>query len=156
MSVPSEILQDLTLQFIGTVIQGPQGPQGKDGPPGTNGTNGTNGTKGDKGDRGEPGLAGVNGINGINGTDGVDGAPGKSAYQVAVSRGFSGTELQWLASLRGTDGKSFEVNSAGSLANRANYDNRLPGFSFLDTDAGNLYIRQSSMPGVWSPPVPFG
>ena len=153
MSVPSEILQDLTLQFIGTVIQGPQGPQGKDGPPGINGTNGT---KGDKGDRGEPGLAGVNGINGINGTDGVDGAPGKSAYQVAVSHGFSGTELQWLASLRGTDGKSFEVNSTGSLADRSNYDNRLPGFSFLDTDAGNLYIRQSSMPGVCSPPVPFG
>ena len=73
---------------------------------------------------------------------------GISAYQVAVSHGFSGTELQWLASLRGTDGKSFEVNSTGSLADRSNYDNRLPGFSFLDTDAGNLYIRQSSMPGI--------
>ena len=153
MSVPSEILQDLTLQFIGTIIQGPQGPQGRNGPPGTNGTNGT---KGDKGDRGEPGLAGVDGTDGINGTDGADGAPGKSAYQVAVSHGFSGTELQWLASLRGTDGKSFEVNSTGSLADRSNYDNRLPGFSFLDTDAGNLYIRQSSMPGVWSPPIPLG
>lgn len=30
---------------------------------------------------------------------------GKSAYQIAVDNGFSGTETEWLASLRGADGK---------------------------------------------------
>ena len=31
---------------------------------------------------------------------------GKSAYEVAVENGFSGTETEWLASLTGADGKS--------------------------------------------------
>lgn len=32
------------------------------------------------------------------------GPPGDSAYQIAVSNGFVGTELEWLAALEGTDG----------------------------------------------------
>lgn len=32
-------------------------------------------------------------------------ADGKSAYQIAVEDGFEGTEAEWLASLRGPDGK---------------------------------------------------
>ena len=39
-------------------------------------------------------------------TDGNDGTNGKSAYQVAVDNGYSGTEAQWLASLKGADGVS--------------------------------------------------
>lgn len=39
-------------------------------------------------------------------TDGADGTNGKSAYQVAVDNGYSGTEAQWLASLKGADGVS--------------------------------------------------
>ena len=50
------------------------------------------GAKGDKGDKGDPG------------TDGVDGADGKSAYQIAVEKGFEGDETTWLASLKGADG----------------------------------------------------
>jgi len=38
------------------------------------------------------------------GKDGQDGADGKSAYQVAVDNGFTGTEAQWLASLKGEAG----------------------------------------------------
>ena len=33
------------------------------------------------------------------GEDGVQGPQGKSAYQVAVDNGFTGTEAQWLASI---------------------------------------------------------
>lgn len=36
------------------------------------------------------------------------GADGKSAYQVALDYGFEGTEEEWLASLKGKDGKSIE------------------------------------------------
>lgn len=38
------------------------------------------------------------------GKDGQDGADGKSAYQIAVDNGFTGTEAQWLASLKGEEG----------------------------------------------------
>lgn len=37
-------------------------------------------------------------------TDYFDGADGKSAYQLAVDGGYSGTEEEWLNSLRGEDG----------------------------------------------------
>ena len=146
MSVPPELLQGLTLQLVGTVVQGPRGPQGKDGLPGTNGIDGA------KGDQGIPGATGQPGI---DGTDGVNGFDGKSAYQVAVANGFSGTELQWLASLRGQDGASFQVDATGTLIERAAHDNAFPGFAFLDTDNGNLYIRQTPTPGVWSAAVPL-
>ena len=35
---------------------------------------------------------------------GAQGADGKSAYQIAVEHGFSGTETEWLASLKGATG----------------------------------------------------
>lgn len=35
---------------------------------------------------------------------------GYSAYEVAVNNGFQGTEAEWLASLKGNDGKTTSVN----------------------------------------------
>lgn len=35
----------------------------------------------------------------------VKGDPGKSAYEIAVQDGFEGSETEWLASLKGSDGK---------------------------------------------------
>lgn len=49
----------------------------------------------------------VPGPAGEDGEDGADGAPGtdgSSAYELAVAGGFSGTEVEWLASLRGDGG----------------------------------------------------
>lgn len=40
----------------------------------------------------------------IKGEKGDAGADGKSAYEVAVANGYSGTQAQWLASLKGADG----------------------------------------------------
>ena len=37
----------------------------------------------------------------------VRGKEGKSAYEVAVKNGFSGTEAEWLASLKGEKGDAF-------------------------------------------------
>lgn len=39
-----------------------------------------------------------------SGSDGTDGAPGRSAYEVAVADGFSGTITEWLTSLHGAPG----------------------------------------------------
>lgn len=42
------------------------------------------------------------GCSGDDGTAGADGTPGKSAYEIAVSNGFTGTEAEWLAQVTGT------------------------------------------------------
>lgn len=42
----------------------------------------------------------------IKGLDGKDGTNGKSAYDLAVENGFTGSVTEWLASLGGRDGKS--------------------------------------------------
>lgn len=44
------------------------------------------------------------GNNGSNGQDGNDGTNGKSAYELAVENGFSGTQEEWLESLKGSSG----------------------------------------------------
>ncbi len=71
---------------------GADGPMGAAGPASADGVNGANGTDG------------VDGINGSNGSDGADGNNGLSAYEVAVADGFTGTEQEWLDSLKGVDG----------------------------------------------------
>lgn len=45
---------------------------------------------------------------------GPQGATGKSAYEVAVANGFEGTEAEWLASLRGADGKKGDKGDKGA------------------------------------------
>ena len=44
---------------------------------------------------------------------GPQGATGKSAYEIAVANGFEGTEAEWLASLKGEDGKKGDKGSRG-------------------------------------------
>ena len=48
---------------------------------------------------------GADGYTPVKDVDYFDGVNGKSAYQIAVDNGFIGTEAEWLASLRGADGK---------------------------------------------------
>ena len=56
------------------------------------------------------GVAGAGAGAGADGADGADGVDGDSAYDLAVTNGFVGTEVEWLASLVGADG----VDSANS------------------------------------------
>ncbi len=51
------------------------------------------------------GCTGKDGVDGTNGKDGVNGVNGKSAYELAVEAGFTGTQEEWLASLQGKDGE---------------------------------------------------
>lgn len=56
-----------------------------------------------KGIDGLPGKDGIDGENGHDGRDGADGEPGtngQSAYEIALSHGFIGTEQEWLDSLK--------------------------------------------------------
>ena len=61
--------------------------------------------KGVDGKNGIDGLPGKDGKSGADGLPGRDGIDGKSAYIIAVEHGFSGTENEWLQSLKGADGK---------------------------------------------------
>lgn len=53
---------------------------------------------------GQDGEDGVPGMPGEPGTPGAPGQDGKSAYEIAVTNGFIGTEAEWLVSLKGMDG----------------------------------------------------
>ncbi|MDZ5437914.1 hypothetical protein EGO58_01735 [Limosilactobacillus reuteri] len=80
---------------------GEQGPQGEPGNAGADGKNGADG---------QPGRDGKNGADGQPGKDGKD---GKSAYELAVSQGFSGDLKAWLNSLKGEQGPAGKDGERG-------------------------------------------
>ena len=82
--------------FVGTETEWLESLKGVDGKDGCDGRNGIDGL---------PGKDGKNGADGLPGHDGIDGTDGKSAYIIAVEHGFSGTENEWLQSLKGADGR---------------------------------------------------
>ena len=57
---------------------------------------------------------------------------------------------------KGDRGEAFNVTAVGTLANRAAYDNQVANFSYLATDTGELYIKNSATHADWSPAIPFG
>ena len=67
---------------------------------------GQDGKDGQNGQDGKDGRDGKDGINGQNGKDGKDGMNGKSAYELAVEKGYTGTIEEWLLSLVGEAGEN--------------------------------------------------
>jgi len=63
-------------------------------------------------------------IRGIQGFDGPQGKDGYSAYQVAVNKGFVGTEEEWLESLIGKQGENFDP---ADLLRIDNLENQVDG-----------------------------
>lgn len=59
-------------------------------------------------------MRGPQGATGDPGDAGADGADGLSAYDLAVINGFSGTEIQWLASLVGAQGETGATGATGA------------------------------------------
>ena len=88
--------------FVGSVSEWLESLKGEDGKDGVNGVDGKNGTDGKDGINGRDGTNGIDGKDGINGTDGADGL---SAYELAIQNGYAGSVSEWLASLKGKDGK---------------------------------------------------
>ena len=91
-------------------IKGPKGDKGEAGPQGPAGEAGPQGPEGKQGPKGDPGEAGPKGDAGEKGAIGAD---GKSAYQIAVEKGFVGDETAWLASLKGAKGEQGEAGPEG-------------------------------------------
>lgn len=72
-----------------------------------------------------------------------DGVDGKSAYEIAKSHGFEGTEEEWLASLKGADGTmSFEdltdEQKASLKGDKGDKGNRGDAFTYADFTAEQL------------------
>ena len=86
---------------------GPAGPKGETGEKGEIGPAGPAGPKGERGEKGEQGPAGREGKIGVD---------GKSAYEIAVEHGFSGTETEWLQSLIGPQGPAGKASLRGDSA----------------------------------------
>lgn len=99
--------------------------------------NGKDGAKGDPGATGQTGASGKDGTDGATGKDGAPGADGKSAYEIAVAHGFTGTEEAWLESLHGKDG-----TSGGS--GDADYSLTVDSIMDLVKDSLNLHIDLST------------
>jgi len=77
----------------------------KPGPPGAKGDSGAAGPRGAKGDRGAPGSTGAQGEKGDD---------GRSAYEVWLAKGNTGTERAFLKSLKGKEGKKGRMGAGGS------------------------------------------
>lgn len=56
---------------------------------------------------------------------------------------------------KGEQGDAFEIDAQGPLVDRDTYDAEAKGFTFLDHDGGDVYIKKSSFSGDWSDPFPF-
>ena len=93
--------------------EGPTGPTGPAGTEGPTGPTGPAGTAGPTGPTGPAGPDGPEGPTGPTGPTGPAGSEGPSAYAVAVSEGFVGTEAQWLASLVGPTGPTGNTGDIG-------------------------------------------
>lgn len=114
--------------------KGDTGERGAQGERGLQGLQGAAGVKGDKGEKGEPGAKGEQGLQGLQGkdgavgakgADGLPGADGKSAYEVAVANGFTGTASAWLASLKGEKGDKGDAGGGAGQA-KASESARIP------------------------------
>lgn len=86
------------------------------------------GPKGDQGIQGERGVQGERGLRGHQGIPGDKGEPGRS----------------------------FDPTHIGLEAEKKNYDGAGKNTSFLATDTGLLYFKQSNSLGDWSKGIPFG
>ncbi len=126
--------------------------------------------------RGLQGIAGVNGDNGFDGWTpvlaiqpdgerrvlqvlswiGGSGTPPISGLYVSSS-GFT-SDISTAIDIRGDQGikgDPFNINASGLLSGRNTYDNSGTGFTYLATDTGDVYIKNSPLPGDWGPPISF-
>lgn len=111
------------------------------------------GVKGDKGDRGRPGK---------DGEPGEPGAPGATAYELAVSNGFSGSRDEWLASLEGSVGPEGPQGDKGDKGDKGDTGGQgVPGKSAYEIAVENGFVGTrdqwlASLQGKDGQPGPAG
>ena len=137
-------------------IQGPKGETGAQGPQGIQGIQGEQGPKGDQGEqglKGDTGAQGPQGEQGIQGEKGETGADGKSAYQLWLDAGNTGTEEDYLNSLKAetpvitntAEGTELVITDGKQVI-----DFRIDGKSTQATRSGKNILNIHTTPG-WIP-----
>ena len=99
-------------------LKGAKGDKGDTGATGATGAQGEKGDKGDKGDSGDTGAQGEKGEQGLKGDTGAKGDNGKSAFEIAKDNGFTGTEEEWLNSLKGAKGDTGAQGEKGDKGDK--------------------------------------
>lgn len=94
-------------------LKGEKGEKGDPGEPGADGVDGAPGKDG------APGADGKDGAPGADGCDGQDGADGKSAYEIWLDAGNTGTEEEFLSSLKGEKGDTGEIPDTSAILEAA-------------------------------------
>lgn len=61
-----------------------------------------------------------NGLPGKDGKNGIDGTNGLSAYQIALMNGFSGSQSDWLESLKGKNGQDLRSKQRSIMVTLTN------------------------------------
>lgn len=130
-------------------------------------------------------IRGAIGATGATGSAGATGATGASSYTyVAYASDANGTgftttfnsDLNYIAirtttspitspsagdftglwkNYKGEQGEPYEIDAQGSLSDLNTYDDEDEGFTFLDHDAGDVYIKRSDVSGDWGGPFRF-
>ena len=82
---------------------------------------------------------------------GISGNDGKSAYQSALDAGYEGTEAEWVASLKGADGKTTTSAAATVAVGDWSEDTSISGYSYKATvsisgvtDSSNIIVGLAS------------
>ena len=125
--------------FVGTEADWLESLKGVDGKDGCDGRNGVDGLMG---------KDGKDGADGLPGRDGIDGTDGKSAYIIAVEHGFTGTENEWLQSLKGADGKNGITPDMSDYATKADIAElqeqirQISGISYISVFEKRLHLLQ--------------
>lgn len=156
-------------EWLKSLENGPEGPAGKDGKSayqewldagnkgtqedflaslkGQPGPQGQPGKDGATGPAGEPGPAGKPGENGHDGKDGKDGRDGASAYQVWIDNGNTGTEQDFLNSLKGPKGDAGANGKDGSTgpAGQPGKDGK-DGVNGRDGKNGSMIYTSTEIP----------
>ncbi len=57
--------------------------------------------------------------------------------------------------VKGEKGDGFKVDAVGLFSELSDYDDELASFTFLASDTGNLYIKNTNTSGDWSDAIPF-
>ena len=131
---------------------GEAGPKGDTGPAGPKGDTGETGPKGDKGDTGEAGPQGPKGDTGEagpkgdTGEDGVDGVDGKSAYQIWLDNGNTGSINDFLESLKGPKGDKGEDGVGSSKLKDATVTDG--ALVITKEDGSEVKVQAQKCPGV--------
>lgn len=118
-------------------------------------------------EKGETGAAGPQGEPGSDGIDGVDGTDGKSAYQIWLDAGNTGTEEEYLASLKGDKGDKGDTGEQGiqgppgengtSTYFYVRYSENAGGNPMTDTPTSNSkYMGVASTTSPTAPTSPSG